>query len=227
MTGQGGGSAPSSRLPVLTVFHRSPDRGRGLARDMRVRWALEELGLPYRTDVVPLSGLKDPAHVARHPFGQIPVWRDGDLVLFESGAIVLHLARQAPGLFPEDPVARARAEAWVFAALSTVEPPMMDAESARFFEGEEPWYAERKAHVDRRIAARLDQLAAWLGDRDWLEADFTAGDLMMVAVLLRFGREALEDHPTLQAYLDRGTARPAFTRAFAAQKAEYEASLSD
>ena len=214
--------------PILTVFHRSPDRGRGLARDMRARWAMEEVGLAYETRFVALDALRSPDHLARQPFGQIPVFEDGPLVLFESGAIVLHVARSGPGLLPDDPVARARAEAWVFAALSTVEPPILDAEHARFFESERPWYEDRRAGVEARIRERLDRLAGWLGQRDWLEAEFSAGDLMMASVLSRLGRDGiLAQYPTLLAYLDRATARPAWGRAFAAQRADFDASRAD
>ena len=210
--------------PVLTVFHRSPDRGRGLARDMRVRWALEEVGLAYVTRFVALSDLRSPGHLALQPFGQIPVYQEGDLALFESGAIVLHVARKGPGLLPEEPVARGRAESWLLAALNTVEPPMVEAETARFTESDRPWYPERRAMVEARIRERLGRLADWLGHREWLEGEFTAGDLMMVSVLLRQGREGLlSDYPTLLALMDRATARPAYARAFAAQKADYEA----
>jgi glutathione S-transferase len=210
--------------PVLTAFETSPDRGCGLARDMRVRWALEEVGQPYDVRLVSFAALKKPAHRARNPFGQIPTWEDGDLTLFESGAIVLHIAECHPGLLPVDATARARAIAWIFAAIDTVEPPIFELAIAGIVEGDKPWHAERKPMLEARVRQRLSELAAWLEGRAWLEDDFTAGDLMMVTVLRRLnGSELLDEQPRLAAYVARGEARPAFARAFAAQKAVFEA----
>ena len=208
--------------PTITAFARSPDRGKGLARDMRVRWALEEVGQPYEVRLVSFGAMKEPAHRALHPFGQIPTYEEGDLVLFESGAIVFHLAERYAGLLPDDANARARAIAWMFAAVNTVEPPILDLVTAKFLEGDKPWYAQRLPVVENRIRDRLGELSRRLGDADWLDGEFSAGDLMMVAVLLRLkvsGR--LDEYPNLSAYVARGEARPAYKRAFDAQLAVF------
>lgn len=203
---------------VITAFERSPDGGKGLARDTRVRWALEEAALPYEVRLVPFAAMKQPAHLALHPFGQIPTYEDGGLVLFETGAIVLHIAERHPGLLPADAHARARAIAWMFAAVNSVEPPILDLTIARIVEADKPWAAERMPLVAERIRQRLAQLSARLGDADWLDGDFSAGDLMMVSVLLRLKASGLlNEHANLAAYVERGEARPAYRRAFAAQ----------
>ncbi len=207
---------------VITAFDRSPDGGRGLARDTRVRWALEEVGQPYEVRLLSFDAMKEPAHLALHPFGQIPTYEEGDLVLFESGAIVLHIAEHHAGLFPDDGDARARAIAWMFAALNTVEPPILELVTAKFAEGDKPWAEERLPLVKDRIRERLVQLSARLGDADWLDGAFSAGDLMMVSVLLRLRSSGLLDaFPNLAAYVARGEARPAFRRAFDAQLAVF------
>jgi glutathione S-transferase len=208
-------------LPTITAFERSPDRGRGLARDMRVRWALEEVGQPYDVRLVSFSDLKEPAHRRLHPFGQIPTYQDGDLALFESGAIIFHIAEGHAGLLPSDANARARAIAWMFAALNTVEPPIVERSMAMLFEKDKSWYAERLAILDDRVHVRLTELATWLGDADWLDDAFSAGDLLMVTVLRRVGAGVLEKYPNLSAYVARGEARPAYQRAFAAQLAVF------
>lgn len=211
-------------LPVLGVFANSPDGGQGQARDMRVRWALEEVGQPYEVRPVSFTALKAPAHLARNPFGQIPTFEEGGLVLFESGAIVLHVAGRRGSLLPEEPDARARAVAWVFAALNTVEPPIVEREMAELLEGGEDWARARQALLDERVRVRLAELSARLGDAEWLEGGFSAGDLMMVTVLRRLsGDRLIEAQPNLAAYMARGEARPAFQRAFAAQRAFFEA----
>jgi glutathione S-transferase len=205
---------------TITAFEKSPDGGKGLARDTRVRWALEEAGLAYEVRLVSFGAMKEPAHLALHPFGQIPTYQQGDLVLFETGAIVLHIATHYAGLLPEDDDARARAIAWMFAALNTVEPPELELEAAAFTEGGKPWHAERLPLVKDRIRVRLQQLSAHLGNRDWLDGAFSAGDLMMVSVLLRIRSSGLlNEYPSLAAYLARGEARPAYRRAFEAQLA--------
>jgi glutathione S-transferase len=203
---------------VITAFERSPDGGKGLARDTRVRWALEEVGQPYEVRLVSFRAMKDPAHLRLQPFGQIPTYEEGDLVLFETGAIVLHLAQRHPGLLPEDASARARAITWMFAAVNTVEPPILDLVIAKFQEGAQPWARERLPLVEDRIRERLVQLSARLGGADWLDGAFSAGDLMMVSVLLRLRPSGiLDEFPALAAYVARGEARPAYKRAFAAQ----------
>jgi glutathione S-transferase len=213
-------------IPTITAFERSPDRGQGLARDTRVRWALEEVGQPYAVRLVSFADIKEPAHRALHPFGQIPTYEEGDLALFESGAIVFHLAQRHAGLLPEDPDARARAITWLFAALNTVEPPILEFSSARLFERDKPWYEDRLPLVEARVRARLEPLSDRLGDADWLDGGFSAGDLMMVSVLLRLKPSGmLDDYPILAAYVARGEARPAYQRAFAAQLAVFAGTL--
>jgi glutathione S-transferase len=205
---------------TITAFERSPDGGRGLARDTRVRWALEEVGQPYEVRLVSFAAMKETAHLALHPFGQIPTLQDGDLALFETGAIVLHVAERYPGLLPADGNARARAVMWMFAALNTVEPPILDLTVARIVEGGEPWAEARLPLVRERVRGRLRQLSAYLGDAAWLEDAFGAGDLLMVSVLLRVRMSGiLAEFPNLAAYVERGEARPAYQRAFAAQAA--------
>ena len=205
---------------TITAFERSPDGGKGLARDTRVRWALEEAGLPYGVRLVSFRAMKEAAHLALHPFGQIPTYEEGDLALFETGAIVLHIAERHPGLFPADVNARARAITWMFAALNTVEPPILELVTVTLHEGDRPWKAERLPLVKDRVRDRLNQLAARLGDGHWLDGGFSAGDLLMVSVLLRLRPSGLlNEFPSLAAYVARGEGRPAYQRAFAAQLA--------
>ncbi|MGH6822726.1 MAG: glutathione S-transferase family protein [Methylocella sp.] len=208
--------------PTITTFKQSPDRGRGLARDMRVRWALEEVGQPYGVRLLSFSEMKEPAHRALHPFGQIPTYEEGDLALFESGAIVFHIAERHSGLLPDDANARARAITWMFAALSTVEPPLVDRAIAMREERDKPWYEQRLRVVEDRARKPLGELSSRLGDAGWLEGAFTAGDLLMAAVLFRSkGSGILDEYPNLSAYVARGEARPAFKRAFDAQLAVF------
>jgi glutathione S-transferase len=210
--------------PTITAFARSPDRGKGLARDMRVRWALEEVGQPYDVRLVSFAEMKEPAHRALHPFGQIPTYEDGDLTLFESGAIVFHIAERHAGLLPNDANARSRAVAWMFAALNTVEPPIFDRSLAMILERDQPWHDQRLRVLEDNIRTRLGDLSSRLGDADWLDGAFSAGDLLMVTVLLRLkGSEILKDYPNIAAYVARGEARPAYQRAFAAQLAVFTA----
>ena len=211
-------------IPTITAFENSPDRGQGLARDMQVRWALEEVGQPYDVRLVSFRAMKEPAHLALHPFGQIPTYEEGDLALFESGAIVFHIAERHAGLLPDDANARARAITWMFAALSTIEPPIVDLGIVALVERDKTWYAERRPLVEGRIRDRLGELSSRLGDSDWLDGAFSAGDLMMVAVLRRLGGSGLlDEYPNLAAYVARGEARPAFRRAFDAQYAVFVA----
>jgi glutathione S-transferase len=208
--------------PTITAFERSPDRGRGLARDMPVRWALEEAGRAYDVRLVSFPEMKEPAHRALHPFGQIPTYEEGDLALFESGAIVFHIAERHGGLLPDDGNARARAIAWMFAALNTVEPPIFDRAIATIVERDRTWHEERLPMLDERVRVRLGDLSGRLGDADWLDGAFSAGDLLMVAVLRRLrGSGLLEEYPNLAGYVARGEARPAFKRAFADQWAVF------
>ncbi len=208
--------------PTITAFARSPDRGRGLARDLRVRWALGEVGQPYEVRLVSMSEMKQPAHLALHPFGQIPTYEEGDLALFESGAIVLHIAERHAGLLPEEMNARARSIAWMFAALNTVEPPLVERGMAMLLERDKTWYEQRQPFLEDRARRRLGELSNRLGEAEWLEGAFNAGDLLMVAVLFRSkGSGILEEYPNLSAYVARGEARPAFKRAFNAQLAVF------
>ena len=210
--------------PTITAFEQSPDRGQGLARDMRVRWALEEVGQPYQVRLLSFAAMKEPAHLALHPFGQIPTYQDGDLTLFETGAIVFHIAERHAGLLPVDANARARAIMWMFAALNTVELPILDFAYGKFTEGRKSWYEDRLPMVKDRIRARLAQLSTRLGDSEWLDGGFSVGDLIMVSVLLRLKPSGmLNEFPSLAAYVARGEARPAYQRAFAAQLAVFTA----
>ena len=211
-------------IPTLTAFKSSPDRGRGLARDMPVRWALEEVGQPYEVRLVTFAEMKAPEHKALQPFGQIPTYEAGGLVLFESGAIVLNIAETYPGLLPSEPEARARAISWMFAAVSTVQPPIVERERSSLLERGEPWFAARQPALEHEVRLRLADLSHRLGDADWLDGPFSVGDLMMVTVLRRpAGANLLGDYPNLAAYVARAEARPAFQRAFAAQLAVFEA----
>jgi len=205
---------------TITAFERSPDGGKGLSRDTRVRWALEEVSQPYQVRLVSFAAMKEPAHLALHPFGQIPTYEEGELVLFETGAIVLHIAERHAGLLPDDAIARARAIAWMFAAINTVEPPVLELVTAKLVEADKPWTKDRLPLVADRIRIRLQQLSARLGDADWLDGAFSAGDLMMVSVLLRLRPSGiLDEYSSLAAYVARGEARPAYRRAFDAQRA--------
>ncbi|UTM56099.1 glutathione S-transferase family protein [Photobacterium sp. CCB-ST2H9] len=209
--------------PIITAFEQPFDRGQGLARDTRVRWAFEEVAQPYEVRLLSLRAMKEPEHLMLHPFGQIPTYEEGDLTLFESGAIVLHIAERHEGLLPENLNARARAIMWMFAALNTVEPPILELVTARLLESDKPWTRERLPLVEKRIRNCLDQLSVSLGDAVWLEDRFSAGDLLMISVLLRLKSSGiLEEYPNLSAYVARGEARPAYQRAFAAQLAVYK-----
>ncbi|MER2536490.1 MAG: glutathione S-transferase family protein [Rhizobiaceae bacterium] len=210
--------------PTITAFAQSPDRGLGQARDMRVRWAFEEVGQPYDVRLVSFDAMKQPAHLALQPFGQIPTYEEDGLVLFESGAIILHIAQRRPGLLPDDPNARARAVAWLFAALNTVEPPIVELEQTGYTEGDKPWHKQRVPLMEDRVRARLRELSRRLGSAEWLDGDFSAGDLMMVMVLRRLNGSALQaEYANIAAYVARGEARPAFRRAYEAQHAVFAA----
>lgn len=213
--------------PTITAFEQSPDRGRGLARDMRVRWAFEEVGQPYDVRLVSFTTMKEPAHRRLHPFGQIPTYEEGDLTLFESGAIILRIAQRHVGLLPDDENARARAIAWMFAALNTVEPPIVERSMTVILEHDKPWYAERLAMLEDRVRVRLSELSSRLGNADWLDGAFSAGDLLMVTVLRRLdGSGLVEKYPNVSAYVARGEARPAYKRAFADQLAIFTANAA-
>lgn len=209
---------------TITAFEKSPDGGKGLARDMRVRWALEEVGLPYEVRFLSFKAMKEPAHLARHPFGQIPTYEEGELCLFESGAIMFHIAENHPGLLPQDSGARARAINWMFAALNTVELPIIERSVAMFTEGGESWRDEHMSMINDRIRTRFNELSTRLGNAEWLDQTFTAGDLLTVSVLLRArGSGILGEYPNLAAYVTRAETRPAYQRAFDAQLAAFKA----
>lgn len=211
-------------MPIITAFERSPDRGKGLARDMRVRWALEEVGQPYEVRLVSFKAMKQPAHRALQPFGQIPSYEEDGLVLFESGAIVLHIAERHGQLLPKDANARARAIAWMFAALNTVEPPIFERMLLMILDRDKPWYEERLVALESTIRMRLEDLSRHLGEAEWLDGAFSAGDLLMITVLRRLTQSPfMDEFPNLAAYVARGEARPAYQRAFAAQLAVFEA----
>ncbi|HTW75179.1 MAG TPA: glutathione S-transferase family protein [Steroidobacteraceae bacterium] len=208
--------------PTITAFAASPDRGQGLARDTRVRWALEEVGQPYRVRLLSFAEMKEPTHLALHPFGQIPTYQEGDLTLFETGSIILHIANHHAGLLPDDADGRARAITWMFAAVNTVEPPILELSTAKLLEGDRPWSTERLPLVKDRVRNRLKQLSVRLGNANWLDGAFSAGDLMMVHVLQRLKPSGLlDEYQNLSAYVARAEARPAFKRAFAAQLAVF------
>lgn len=209
--------------PTITAFEASPDEGKGQARDMRVRWAFEEVGQPYDVRLVSFKAMKEPAHRALQPFGQIPTYEEGDLVLFETGSIVFHIAQSHAGLLPNDANARARAVTWMFSALNTIEPPIVEREQVPYTERDKPWYEARLPLLDDRVRGKLTDLSNRLGDAEWLDGEFSAGDLMMVMVLRRLdGTGLVEEFPTLAAYVARGEARPAFKRAYAAQEAVFK-----
>lgn len=208
---------------TITAFERSPDRGQGLARDMRVRWALEEVGQPYAVRLLSFGAMKEPAHLALHPFGQIPTYEEGDLVLFESGSIILHIAEHHAGLLPGDANGRARAITWMFAALNTVEPPIVNLSMLMIFERDKTWFKDQLPVLEKRVRDQLNHLSRRLGDADWLDGEFSAGDLLMVTVLRRLNSSGiLKDYSKLSAYIARAEARPAYKRAFADQLAVFQ-----
>ena len=219
--------------PIITAFEQSPDEGQGQARDMRVRWALEEVGQAYDVRLVSFEEMKEPAHLALNPFGKIPTYEEGQLALFESGAIIFYIAERQAALLPKEHGARARAITWMFAALNTVEPSIVEREAATVLEKDTKWYQERMPILDQRVHERLAELSSRLGEAEWVDGDFTAGDLLMVTVLRRLdegnmldGVNLLKQYPSLMAYVRRGEARPAFKRAFAAQLKVFEATKS-
>jgi glutathione S-transferase len=207
----------------ITAYEWVPEMGRGRVKDMRVRWALEEIGLRYRTRLVGgAGGEKSPAHMADQPFGQVPVYKEGALTLFESGAILIHIGEKDQRLLPRDPDARARAIGWAFAALNSVEPFAQMLFMMGYLADGKAWQGEARELARPFLEMRLAQLSQRLGKREWLEECFTIGDLLMIDVL-RAGTppELLAPHPNLVAYVERGTSRPAFRAAMAAQLADF------
>lgn len=216
----------ATAIPKITAFKDSPDRGRGLARDMRVRWALEEVGQPYEVQLVTFSEMKLSPYRELQPFAQIPAYSQGDLVLFESGAIVFHIAEQHGKLLPKEPNARARAIGWMFAALNTVEPPIVEKSLFSIVEREKSYYQERLPLLEDRVRVRLQDLSNQLGQNEWLGQEFSAGDLLMVHAIRRAqGAGILEKFDNLVQYIERAEARPAYQRAFEAQLKVYQDSL--
>ena len=208
---------------TVTAYNWVPDLAKGLVRDLRVRWALEEAGLPYQVRLITQEEKLTPSYRALQPFCQVPSYRDDEVVLFESGAIVLHVARASAALLPTDHEGRARATAWVFAALNSVEPFIMGLIDVDIFNREAPWAKESRPHKEAMVKKRLSDLAQRLAGRDWLEDRFTAGDLMM-ATVLRILRhtDLVTSDPTLAPYLARCEARPAFQKALADQLASFK-----
>ncbi len=207
---------------TITAFDWVPWFARGQVRDLRVRWALEEVGETYNVRTLSQGAQKEEGHRCLQPYGQVPTFEEGGLTLFESGAIVHHIASTRAGLFPDDQAGRARATEWMFAALNTVEPPIMDLSFIDIFEADKPWSKPRRPSVEERIRERLRETADRLGANDWFDGDFTAGDLMMIAVLRIIEDDPLlAEHPRLVDYVERGTARPAFQRALDAQMADF------
>lgn len=213
-----------SAAAEITAYRWVPPMARGFVKDLRVRWALEEIGQPYRVRLVGgVFGQKEAAHLADQPFGQVPVYKEGGLTMFESGAILIHIGERDERLLPRDPLARARAIGWVFAALNSVEPFLQMLFMAGMAGDGQPWKDAAQGAMRPFAVMRLEQLSQALGDREWLEGSFTIGDLVMADVL-RAGSEPelIETHPNLAAYVERATARPAFKAAMAAQLADFE-----
>lgn len=220
-------------MPTITAFESSPDEGQGHARDMRVRWAFEEVGQPYDVELRSFEALKQPKHLSLNPFGSIPTYEEGQLVLFESGSIVLHIAERHAGLLPTDQDARSRAKAWMFAALNTVEPPIVEWEGCMLLEKDKDWFHDRLPILENNIRTRLKQLSNYLKEKDWLDGQFSAADLLMVTVLRRLEpsnfagvRNIVEEFSNLSNYVERGKGRPAYKRAFEAQRAVFKATKS-
>lgn len=207
---------------TVTALSWVPDFARGFVRDYRVRWALEEAGLPYAVRLFDPRHQKPESYLAEQPWGQVPAYTHGEIALFESGAIALHIAEESDALLPADPPARARAKSWLIAALNSVEPPIQQLAVIDLFAADQPWARPSRPDTIARIDARLDGLVAYLGNRDWLEDRFTIGDLMMAAVLRGLhDTDRIAVRPTLAAYYARCLARPAFGRAIAAQFADF------
>ena len=207
----------------VSAFKWVPPFARGLVRDLRVRWALEEAGVPYRVRLIDFDDRETAAYRALQPFGQVPAYHDGELSMFESGAIVLHIAAGAPALMPTDAGGQARATTWLFAALNSIEPPIQNLAELDLFNADQEWARLRRPGLVAFVEQRLRELAASLGDSDYLEAGgFTAGDLMMVTVLRNLRHtDLMAKFPTLAAYQARCEARPAFQKALAAQLGDF------
>lgn len=209
----------------VSAFRWVPPFAQGLVRDLRVRWALEEAGLPYEARLIGPEDKSSADYRRLQPFGQVPAFEEDGLVLFESGAIVLHIAERSPALLPADPKGRARARTWAFAALNSVEPHAQNLAEIDLFNADRDWARVRRPAVLARLTTRLNEVATALGDREYLEGRFSAGDLLMTTVLriLRHTDLLRSDFPVLDAYRMRCEARPAFGRALAAQMQPFAA----
>lgn len=207
----------------ITAYQWVPPVAQGLVRDLRVRWALEEAGLPYEEKLLAFGAQTTPEHLAVQPFGQVPVYEEGDLTLFESGSIVMHIGEKSPVILPVDPKQRARVRTWMFAALNSVEPHVQSLVSIDLFFAKEEWAPLRRPSALAAAQSRLDAVAAALADREYLESQFSGADILMASVL-RFLRHTsvVSDMPTLASYLARCESRPAFKRALASQLAPFE-----
>lgn len=202
----------------LTAFRWVPPFAQGHVRDLRVRWALEEAGLPYEVVLIDGDDQRSPAYHAQQPFGQVPVYRDGEVEMFESGAIVLHIAEKSEVLAPKGVRGRARVLTWVVAALNSIEPFVNNLVAIDLFHADEPWAKAYRPRAETALRGRLEALAMWLDGRDYLEDRFTAGDLIMTTVLRELGERALlSEFPALDEYRRHCQARPPFSRALEAQ----------
>ena len=207
----------------ITAFRWVPGFARGLVRDLRIRWALEEIERPYRVRLLDAMNPRPAEYFLEQPFGQVPAFRDGEVQLFESGAILIHLGIEEERLLPRDRNQRMRAIAWLIAALNSVEPMIFELASIDLFNRGQEWTAQRRPQVVEKIEARLQLLADALGDQEWFEGRFSIGNLMMVSVLRNLRHtELVAAHPNLAAFVARGEARPAFQRALADQLAVFE-----
>lgn len=206
----------------ITAFAWVPPFAQGLVRDLRVRWALEEAGVPYRERLLEAMNERPEDYFREQPFGQVPIYNEGDIHMFETGAIVLHIGERSEVLMPRDPAGRARSTSWVVAALNSIEPMIMELVSIDIFNAKADWARARRPEAEKNVRKRLGRLSNWLGERDYLEDRFTAGDLMMTT-MLRILRhtDLVAEYPNLAAYQARCEARPAFQRALEAQLAPF------
>jgi glutathione S-transferase len=215
---------PKRRTNMITVsaFRWVPPFAQGFVRDLRVRWALEEAGLPYESKLIDRQDQASESYREWQPFGQVPAYKDGDVEMFESGAIVLHIAAKSDALSPQDEAGRARVTTWVVAALNSVEPHVQNLVHLDVFHAGEAWTKERRPQAEAMLKQRLSALSTWLDGKEYLERRFTAGDLMMTTVLRELvNANVLSEFPALDAYRLRCEARPAFKRALDAQMADF------
>ena len=207
----------------ITAFKWVPDFAKGVVRDLRVRWALEEAGLDYRVRLLDAMTERPQDYFLEQPFGQVPIFVEGDLRMFETGAILLHLGERSEVLLPKDPIGKARATCWLIAALNSIEPMIFELINIDIFNRDEEWAKLRRPEAEKKVRDRLKRVSDWLGDKEHLEGRFTVGDLMMTTVLRNLRHTMLvAEHPNLAAYQARCEARPAFQRALAAQLADFE-----